>query len=63
MNNIKDMIDSINEENFDKAREALKTTLSDYLAGKKFLSNKEVFGDDYTNPNEEEQKLKSELEG
>ena len=62
MNNIKNMIDSINEENFDKAREALKVTLADYLAGKKYLSNKEVFGDDYANPSEEP-KLKSDMEG
>ncbi len=62
MTSIKDMIDSINDENFDKARSALKTTLSDYLAGKRYLSNKDVFGDDYTNPNEEEQKMKSEVE-
>lgn len=62
MTSIKDMINSINDEDFDKARSALKTTLADYLAGKRYLSNKDIFGDEYTNPNEEEQQMKVEVE-
>ena len=62
MTSIKDMINHIEVDNFDEARSALKATLSDYLAGKKYLSNKELFGDDYTNPNKEEQKIKADME-
>ena len=62
MTSIKNMIDALEVENFDVARSALKATLSDYMAGKKYVSNKEVFGDDYVNPNKEEQDLKSEVE-
>lgn len=61
MSKIRDMIDAIESDNFDEAREALKTTLAEYMAGKKYLSNKEVFGGGNINPNEEEQQLKSEL--
>ena len=62
MTSIKDMINHIEVDNFDEARSALKATLSDYLAGKKYLSNKELFGDDYINPNKEEQKIKADME-
>jgi len=62
MTSIKNMIDALDVENFDAARSALKATLSDYIAGKKYVSNKEIFGDDYVNPNEEEQELKAEVE-
>jgi len=62
MTSIKNMIDALDVENFDVARSALKATLSDYIAGKKYVSNKEIFGDDYVNPNEEEQELKAEVE-
>ena len=62
MTSIKDMIDALDVENFDVARSALKATLSDYIAGKKYVSNKEIFGDDYVNPNEEEIALKAEVE-
>lgn len=61
MSKIRDMIDAIGDENFDGAREALKTSLAEYMAGKKYLSNKEVFGDGSINPNDEEQQLKAEL--
>lgn len=62
MTSIKDMIDALDVENFDVARSALKATLAYYIAGKKYVSNKEIFGDDYVNPNEEEQKRKAESE-
>lgn len=62
MTSIKNMIDALDVENFDVARSALKATLSDYIAGKKYVSNKEIFGDDYVNPNEEEQELKADVE-
>lgn len=61
MSNVRNMIDAISVENFDGARGALKASLVDYMAGKKYVSNKDIFGDEYTNPNEEEQKMKSEL--
>jgi hypothetical protein len=62
MTSITQMIDALNAENFEEARSALKATLSDYLAGKRYVSNKDIFGKDYVNPNEEEAKLKAELE-
>lgn len=62
MTSITKMIDALNAENFEEARSALKATLTDALAGKKYVSNKEIFGDDYVNPNEEEAKLKAEVE-
>lgn len=61
MSSVRDMIDAIAEENFDDARVSLKTSLAEYMTGTKYVSNKEVFGDKYENPNEEEQKAKSEL--
>jgi len=61
MSKIRDMIDAIEEDDFSGARIALKSTLAEYMAGKKYLSNEEVFGDRYTNPNKEEQQLKAEL--
>lgn len=61
MSNIRNMIDAISAENFDGARGALKASLAEYMAGRKYVSNEEVFGDDYTNPNDEEQELKAEL--
>lgn len=54
MGSIHDMLDALENENFEDARTALKTTLADYISGRIYLSNKELFGDDYANPNEEE---------
>ena len=51
MSKLNDMIDAIESEDFDEARSALKASLADYMAGKKYLSNRELFGDAYTNPN------------
>ena len=61
MSKIRDMIDSIADENFDGAKSALKATLAEYMAGRKFLSNRDLYGKDYTNPNEEEQSIKAGL--
>ena len=60
---IKNMINCISDEDYNGAREMLKITLADYISGKQYLSNKEIFGSDYDNPNEEEQSLKNEIEG
>jgi len=62
MSNIRKMVDAIEGEDFDGAREALKTSLAEYMAGKKYLSNEEVFGGTYKNPNDEEAELKKELD-
>ena len=61
MSKIRDMIDSIADENFDGAKSALKALLAEYMAGRKFLSNRDLYGKDYTNPNEEEQSIKAGL--
>ncbi len=61
MSKIRDMIDSIADENFDGAKSALKASLAEYMAGRKFLSNRDLYGKDYTNPNEEEQSIKAGL--
>jgi len=61
MSNVRNMIDAIADENFDGAKGALKASLAEYMAGKKYVSNKDLFGDAYKNPNEEEQNLKAEL--
>lgn len=63
MSNIRDMVDAISSDNFDEARCALKASLAEYMAGKKYLSNEEVFGSQYSNPNTDEQEMKDELEG
>lgn len=60
MSNIRDMVDAIASEDFNVAKGALKATLAEYMAGKKYLSNKEVFGHDYENPNEEEKEFDKE---
>lgn len=61
MSNIRDMINAIENEDFDCARNTLKASLAEYMAGKQYVSNNDVFGDSYNNPNDEEQKLKAEL--
>lgn len=61
MSKVRDMIDAIAVEDFDGARGALKASLAEYMAGREYVSNKDVFGNSYMNPNEEEQQLKSEL--
>lgn len=61
MSKIRDMIDLIADENFDGAKSALKASLAEYMAGRKFLSNRDLYGKDYTNPNEEEQSIKAGL--
>ena len=62
MSSVRDMINAIAVEDFDAAKASLKTSLAEYMAGTKYVSNKDVFGDKYENPNEEEQKAKAELE-
>jgi len=54
MSNIRNMVDAIHGEDFKGAKGALKASLAEYIAGKKYLSNEEVFGKDYKNPNNEE---------
>ncbi len=61
MSNLRKMIDAIDNEDFNGAKCALKASLAEYMAGKKYLSNKDIFGDRYNNPNDEEQELKLEL--
>lgn len=61
MSNLRKMIDAISGENFVEARGALKASLAEYMTGKRYVSNKDIYGDAYSNPNEEEQDLKSEL--
>jgi DNA-directed RNA polymerase subunit RPC12/RpoP len=61
MSNVRNMIDAISDDNFDGARSALKASLAEYMAGKKYVSNEDIFGSDYTNPNDEEQDIKAEL--
>lgn len=61
MADIRTMINCISNDNFDGAREALKVSLAEYMAGKKYLSNAEMYGIDYKNPNIEEKELKSEM--
>jgi len=53
------MIDAISGEDFTQARDALKASLAEYMAGKKYLSNEEVFGDSYKNPNKQEKEIES----
>jgi hypothetical protein len=55
------MIDAIEVDNFDCARSALKASLAEYMAGRAYISNEEIFGKSYKNPNKEEQELKAEL--
>jgi len=42
---LRKMIDNIVDDSFDEAREHLKVVLAQYLAGKRFVTNKEIFGD------------------
>ena len=68
MSNVRQMIEAIFKEDFDGAREALKVSLADYMAGRAYVSNSDLFGadykDDYTNPNvEDELKQFADLNG
>lgn len=63
MADIRTMINCISNDDFNGARDALKVSLAEYMAGKKYLSNAEVYGISYSNPNKEEQELKSEMSG
>lgn len=58
---LRDMIDAIADDDFNVARSSLKNSLAEYMAGKRYVSNKDVFGDRYSNPNEDEQTTKAEL--
>ena len=53
MSKLRDMVDAISNDNFDSARSSLKASLASYMSGKKYLSNEEVFGSEYVNPNNE----------
>jgi len=53
MDDIRKMVDAISSDDFDTAREALKVTLAEYLAGKRYLSNKDVYGNEYSDPNDD----------
>ena len=59
MSNVRQMIDAIFNEDFDGAREALKVSLADYMSGRAYVSNSDLFGadykDDYTNPSVEDE--------
>ena len=46
------MIDKIADDDFKSARETLKATLAAYLSGKKYLSNKDIYGDEYSDPSQ-----------
>lgn len=61
MSNVRNMIDAIASENFGEARCALSASLAEYMAGKKYVSNKEIYGSAYKNPNDEEHEMKDEL--
>jgi hypothetical protein len=63
MDKIRNMIDAIEEEDFASARKALTTTLAEYMAGKRYLANSDLFGEEYGNPNDEEQKIKYSVGG
>lgn len=63
MNSLRNMIDALEEDDFESAREALTTTLAEYMAGKRYLSNSDIFGDEYDNPNDDEQKIKYSVGG
>lgn len=68
MSAVRRMIDAIAVDNFDGAREALKASLADYMAGRAYVSNSDLFGqgykDDYANPNiEDELKMVADLNG
>lgn len=58
MSDVRKIIEAIALDDFDGARDALKTTLADYIAGRAFVSNSDLFGkdyiDDYKNPNVED---------
>ena len=61
MSNLRKMIDAIESEDFENARCMLKTSLAEYMSGKRYLSNEDIFGDRYKNPNTEQQELKAGL--
>lgn len=61
MSKIREMIDALAADNFDCARAALKTSLAEYMSGRRYVSNEEVFGYGYKNPNRQEQELKTGL--
>ena len=68
MSNVRQMIEAIFNEDFNGAREALKVSLADYMSGRAYVSNSDLFGadykDDYTNPNvEDELKQFADLSG
>ena len=59
MSNVRKMIEAIFNEDFDGARDALKVSLADYMAGRAYVSNSDLFGadykDDYANPHIEDE--------
>ncbi len=61
MADIRTMINCISSDDFNGAREALKVSLAEYMAGKKYLSNAEMYGLNYSNPNKDEQELQTEM--
>lgn len=65
---VRDMIDALAADDFDGARVALKASLADYMSGRAYVSNSDLFGkdykDDYANPNvEDELKMVADLNG
>ncbi len=65
---VRDMIDALASDDFDGARVALKASLADYMSGRAYVSNSDLFGkdykDDYANPNvEDELKMVADLNG
>ena len=63
MDAIRAMIDAIEAEDFSKARETLTTTLAEYMTGKRYLNDSDLFGSDYSDPNDDEQKIKYSVGG
>jgi hypothetical protein len=68
MSKVREMIEAIACDDFDSARTALKATLADYMAGKVYVSNADLYGpdydDDYKNTNvDDDLEIMADLHG
>lgn len=68
MSDVRKMIEAIALDDYAGAREALKTTLADYMTGRTYVSNSDLYGkdyiDDYKNPNvEDDLRIQAALSG